>query len=61
MAAIHPAATHVMHTLIYAKNAKSGTYTGVTKMIPKTKPFNVEEFLLANALPGPRSVILILQ
>ena len=50
-----------MCALIYAKNAKSGTYTGVTKMIPKTKPFNVEEFLLANALPGPRSVVLILQ
>ena len=43
--------------LIYAKNAKRGCYTGFYKDIPKTVPFDHEEFLQANALPGPKSII----
>ena len=43
--------------LVYAKNGRRGCCTGFFKNIPKTGPFNHKTFLLANALPGPDSVI----
>ena len=43
--------------LVFANNAKSGSYCGFFKNIPETHTFNHEAFLKANSLAGPGSII----
>ena len=43
--------------LIYAKNDKKGSYCGFFKDIPLNTHFEYKDFLAAQALPGPDSVV----
>jgi len=43
--------------LIFARNDKQGSYTGFYKVLDNINPFYYEDFLAANALPGPNSTI----
>ena len=44
--------------MIFARNAKGGCYTGFYKNLPEKNTFDYEEWLKANALPGPESKVL---
>ena len=43
--------------MVYAHNPKKGNFTGFFLDIPKTGQFDHQQFLLANALAGPNSII----
>ena len=43
--------------LVFAKNAKKGSYCGFFNSISETNPFDQKEFLVAHALASPRSKI----
>ena len=43
--------------LVFANNAKKGSYCGFFKNISETHPFNIEKFLAAYSLAGPESKI----
>ena len=43
--------------LIYARNSKTGSYTGFYQDIPKNSLFDHRGFLAAHALPGPKSIV----
>ena len=43
--------------MIYAKNAKPGTYCGSFHDIDPKQTFSVEDFLKKHSLPGPDSIV----
>ena len=43
--------------MIYAKNLKTGCYTGFWQVSPPSRNFNYLDFIAAQALPGPGSII----
>ena len=43
--------------MVYAKNEKKGSYCGFFHHISPTNTFNHVDFIAANALPGPESLI----
>ncbi len=47
--------------LIFCRNDKAGSYCGFFKHINATMSFHHKDFLAANALPGPGSLIQCLQ